>query len=75
LAGISNDRLRIRIQAPPVEGKANRELVKFLAASLGLRKTDIVIKRGESSREKTLLLSGLRLQEARLKLQTLLPEE
>jgi hypothetical protein len=75
VAGISNDRLRVRIQAPPVEGKANRELVKYLAGMLGMKTNRIVIRRGESSREKTLLLVGLPLEQARLKLQTLLPEE
>lgn len=63
------------MQAPPVEGKANRELVKFVAGLFGIRKSRVTIVRGEGSREKTLLLEGVSLAEARLKLETILPEE
>ena len=45
--------LRVRITAPPVEGAANKRLVKFLAAKLGLRKRDLSIESGERSRIKT----------------------
>lgn len=75
VAGWAGGRLRLRVQAPPVEGKANRELVKFVAGLFGIRKSRVTIVRGEGSREKTLLLEGVSLAEARLKLETILPEE
>lgn len=50
--------LRIRLQAPPVEGKANKELVKFLAGVLGIKKKEISILSGEKSRIKTIEILG-----------------
>ncbi len=51
-AGLHGDALKIRIQAPPVEGKANTELVKFLAKAFGVGKRDIDIISGELNRHK-----------------------
>ena len=51
-AGLHGDALKIRIQAPPVEGKANAELVKFLAKAFGVGKRDIEIISGELNRHK-----------------------
>ncbi len=48
-------RLRVKIKAPPVEGKANREVVKFLSKLFG---REVVLVRGETSREKDLLVRG-----------------
>ena len=50
--------LQVRISAAPVEGAANAALIAFLASSLGLRKSDIVILSGETSRVKLLHLAG-----------------
>ncbi len=46
--------LRVRLQAPPVDGKANKALILFLAAELGVPKSKITLKKGLSSRLKTL---------------------
>lgn len=46
--------LRIRLAAPPVEGKANDELVRFLARTAGVGRGEIRIARGESSRFKVI---------------------
>lgn len=43
----------VRLTAPPVEGAANAALTAFLARALGLRKSDVAIASGESSRLKT----------------------
>ncbi len=51
--------LRVKITAPPVDGKANRELVDFLSRLIGLRKSDIRINRGENSRNKVVTISGI----------------
>ncbi|NJE03350.1 DUF167 domain-containing protein [Thermococcus sp. MV11] len=58
-------RLKVKIKAPPVEGKANKELVKFLSKVLG---TEVKIIRGEASREKDLLVRGLGVEEIKKKL-------
>jgi uncharacterized protein (TIGR00251 family) len=50
--------LQLRLAAPPVEGAANKALIVFLADALKLRKSDIAIKSGETSRLKILTLAG-----------------
>eukprot|EP00049_Salpingoeca_infusionum_P010322 m.175532 g.175532 ORF g.175532 m.175532 type:complete len:103 (-) comp14614_c0_seq2:68-376(-) len=51
------DALRIRVNAPPDKGKANSELVKFMARHFGVSKSDVQILRGESSRSKEVRLA------------------
>ncbi|ASJ09159.1 hypothetical protein A3L11_07920 [Thermococcus siculi] len=58
-------RLKVRIAAPPVEGKANKEVIKFFSKLLG---ADVSIVRGETSREKDLLIKGLSAEEVLKKL-------
>jgi uncharacterized protein (TIGR00251 family) len=50
--------LKLRLVAPPVDGAANEALVAYLAATLLLRKADIIIRSGETSRVKVLHLAG-----------------
>ena len=50
--------LQIRLSAPPVEGAANVALIIFLAETLEMRKADISIRSGQTSRVKILHLSG-----------------
>ncbi|MFO1143333.1 MAG: DUF167 domain-containing protein [Amaricoccus sp.] len=50
--------LRVRVAAPPVEGAANAELVAFLARSLGLARSAVVLVTGERARIKRLQLRG-----------------
>ena len=50
--------LKLRLVAPPVEGAANAALIVFLADTLSLRKADIAIRSGETSRVKILHLAG-----------------
>lgn len=47
-----NDAIKIRIKAPAVEGAANKELVKFLAKSFKVSKSDILFKTGQNSKIK-----------------------
>ena len=49
----------IRIAAPPIEGKANEALVKFLSAQLGVNKSRFSIERGLTGRTKTITIRGL----------------
>ena len=55
-AGIREGRLWVRLAATPEKGKANIELVAFLAKALGCPKRDLALLRGETSRLKTLAL-------------------
>jgi len=58
VAGEHGGRLKVQLAAPPVEGQANAALVEFLARSLGVRRADVVIARGEAGRRKTVRVSG-----------------
>ncbi|WP_211827524.1 DUF167 family protein [Kistimonas asteriae] len=51
-AGLHGDSLKVRIKAPPVEGKANAYLMKFLAKCFGVPRRNVEIIGGELSREK-----------------------
>lgn len=50
--------LRLRLQAPPVDGKANQALVKWLAGCLGVPQQAVTLARGESSRRKQLRVNA-----------------
>jgi uncharacterized protein (TIGR00251 family) len=50
--------LKLRLAAPPVEGAANKALIAFLGKTLSLRKADITIRSGETSRTKIVHLCG-----------------
>lgn len=57
VAGVHGDALKIRLAAPPVDGKANAALIDFLAARLGLSKSQLSLKSGQTSRRKVLELA------------------
>jgi uncharacterized protein (TIGR00251 family) len=52
IAGLQGEQLKIRITAPPVDGKANSHLIRFLAKSFGVSRGDVIIETGQSSRNK-----------------------
>jgi uncharacterized protein (TIGR00251 family) len=56
IVGIEGGRLRVRIASAPENGKANMELCAFLAKQLGCAKKNVVLKSGEKSRLKTVVL-------------------
>lgn len=51
-AGTHGDALKLRLAAPPVDGKANAELLRFLADAFGVPLRQVAIERGEASRQK-----------------------
>ena len=57
-AGLHGDALKIRLAAPPVDGKANEALIKFVAETLKLPKSAVTLKSGQTSRRKVLEISG-----------------
>ena len=58
IRGVLGDALKVRIQAPPVEGKANAYLVKFLSKHWKIPRRDIEILSGETGRHKRLRISN-----------------
>lgn len=52
IVGLHDDSVKIRIMAPPIEGKANAHLVKFLAKQFGVAKSSVTILSGELGRQK-----------------------
>ncbi len=59
VAGRHGDAIRIRIAAPPVDGAANAELVRFLAERLGVPRGAVAIVSGAGARRKTVEIVGL----------------
>ena len=57
-AGLHGDALKIRLAAPPVDGKANDALIKFIAETLRLPRSAVNLKGGHSSRRKVLEVLG-----------------
>lgn len=54
IVGVHGDRLKLRITAPPVDGKANEHIVKWFSKLFKVSKSDIEILQGELGRQKTL---------------------
>ena len=67
LVGLYDHCLKIQLQSPPVDGKANKALIAFLAKLCGVAKSAVQIKKGLSSRRKTVLISPLEQLPAALK--------
>ena len=57
-AGLHGDALKIRLAAPPVDGKANEALIKFVTETLKLPKSAVTLKSGQTSRHKVLEVNG-----------------
>ena len=68
LQGLLGDALKVRLQAPPVEGKANEALRDFLAETLDVPARSIRILSGETGRNKRVLVAGARLEAVRARL-------
>jgi len=64
---VVGDQIKIRITAPPVDGKANKHLIKFLAKQFNVTQDSVCIVSGENSRQKRIKILGpQRLPEALL---------
>lgn len=51
--------LTVKLKSPPVEGRANKELIRIVSSKLGVAPSSIAIIKGLSSRNKTLVATGL----------------
>jgi len=58
IVGVQGDALKIKINAPPAKGKANKALIDFLAKELAVKKSQIEILSGHTSRIKTIKVIG-----------------
>jgi uncharacterized protein (TIGR00251 family) len=68
IAGTRDGALLVRLNAPPVEGAANEELIEVIAGALGVPKRTVSLVSGERSRQKRLRVSGVSENEARSRL-------
>lgn len=53
-AGLQGERLKIRLTAPPVDGKANAHLLAFVGKAFGVAKSKVILESGELNRHKRL---------------------
>jgi len=70
VAGLHGDAIRVRLAAPPVDGAANDELVRFLAERLGVARRAVRIVGGATARRKVVEIDGVALDGARRALLT-----
>nr|XP_034323144.1 UPF0235 protein C15orf40 homolog isoform X3 [Crassostrea gigas]XP_034323145.1 UPF0235 protein C15orf40 homolog isoform X3 [Crassostrea gigas] len=70
ITDISEEGVGVQISAPPVDGEANAELLKFMSKTLGVRKSDVVLGKGSKSRCKTLLIHGKGVEEVLTQIRT-----
>ena len=68
IAGWLGDALKVKVHAPPVEGRANEVLCEFLADTLGLPRRAVTVWRGDTSRQKIVRIDGLDLATAKSRL-------
>jgi uncharacterized protein (TIGR00251 family) len=59
IVGPEGDGIKIRLQAPPVEGKANAALVKFLAETFAVPRSQVEILTGHTGRKKVVRIRGV----------------
>jgi uncharacterized protein (TIGR00251 family) len=68
IAGVRGNALLVRLNAAPVDGAANAELIEVLASALGIPKRDISIVLGDRSRQKRIRIDGAAEELVRAKL-------
>lgn len=64
LAGRHGDALKVRVAAPPADGRANRELIWYLAQILGVPRGHVAVIKGENGRRKTIAVRGVTVGDA-----------
>lgn len=66
IQGLHGDALKVRISAPPLDGRANAELQRFLAGCFGVPQRNVTQLSGESSRQKRFRIDGSTVDPASL---------
>ena len=64
VVGLHGDAIKLRVAAPPVEGEANEEVVRFLAKTLGVPASAVSVVNGAASRRKTIEVNGVAREHA-----------
>jgi uncharacterized protein (TIGR00251 family) len=64
-AGLHGEALKIRLAAPPVDGKANEALIAYLAKALGVPKANVELISGQTSRAKRVRIAGMGVETAK----------
>jgi len=64
IAGWYGDAVKVRCQAPALDGRANESVIRFLAEKLRVKRSDIELVHGEHSRGKVVQVNGLAADEA-----------
>jgi uncharacterized protein (TIGR00251 family) len=59
IVGFKEGVLLVKVAAPPEKGKANKELIDFLAEKLGIKKSSVLIVKGQTSRFKSIVIEGM----------------
>ena len=67
--GLHAEEMKLAITAPPVDGKANKAVIQFMAKCLGVAKSALSVKRGSQSRHKQLVVEGMDADEVRAKIE------
>ena len=62
VAGLHGEALKIRLAAPPIEGRANEALLKFIAESFGVPLRQVELKQGGQSRHKVVAITGSKVE-------------
>ncbi len=70
ICGTQDGALKIRITAPPLEGRANEECIRFLSDLLKIRRSSVEIISGGKSRKKAVFIAGVKKKD----IEALLPE-
>ncbi|MGE4130799.1 MAG: DUF167 domain-containing protein [Bdellovibrionales bacterium] len=64
IVGLHGDSLKIKVKSPPEDGRANAELISWLAKLLGVAKSKVEIVRGHTSRHKEVVISDISAMKA-----------
>ncbi len=68
VAGLHGEALKLRLTTPPVDGRANKAVIAFLAKKLHIPKSAVTIRSGHKNRSKTVVLTGLDEHQVRVRL-------
>lgn len=74
IQGVHGSALKVAVQAPPEDGRANAALVEVIRDALGLKRSQVELHSGATSREKVFLLRGVTVAEMTTRIAQLLGE-
>lgn len=72
VAGELDGALKVRLAAPPVDGEANEELIRLMSKLFNVARSQIVIRSGQTSRNKLIVIDGISVDEAEQVFQAML---